>query len=69
MALLSRQTHTAVADLQATQQAITRYFDTGSRKTQLLQSLLTEVIAQGQHTVVPRPDDTLAALIAVNGGR
>ena len=69
VALLSRQTHTAVADLQATQQAITRYFDTGSRKTQLLQSLLTEVIAQGQHTVVPRPDDTLAALIAVNGGR
>ncbi|MFN3885888.1 MAG: uroporphyrinogen-III C-methyltransferase [Aquabacterium sp.] len=69
VALLSRQTHTAAADLQATQQAITRYFDTGSRKTQLLQSLLAEVIGQGQHTVVPRPDDTLAALIAVNGGR
>ncbi len=69
VALLSRQTHTAVADLQATQQAVTRYFDATSRKTQLLQSLLAEVSGQGQHTVVPRPDDTLAALIAVNGGR
>ncbi len=69
VALLSRQTHTATADLQATQQAVSRYFDTSSRKTQLLQSLLAEVIGQGQHTVVPRPDDTLAALIAVNGGR
>lgn len=69
VALLSRQTHTATADLQATQQAVARYFDTSSRKTQLLQSLLSEVIGQGQHTVVPRPDDTLAALIAVNGGR
>lgn len=69
LALLSRQTSTAVSDLNAVQQALPRYFDTDSRKTQLLQSMLAEVIGQGQQTLVPRPDDTLAALVAVNGGR
>jgi uroporphyrin-3 C-methyltransferase len=69
LALLSRQTSTAVSDLNTVQQALPRYFDTDSRKTQLLQSMLAEVIGQGQQTLVPRPDDTLAALVAVNGGR
>jgi uroporphyrin-3 C-methyltransferase len=69
LALLSRQTTTAVNDLHTVQQALPRYFDTESRKTQLLQSMLAEVIGQGQQTLVPRPDDTLAALAAVSGGR
>ncbi|WP_290869233.1 uroporphyrinogen-III C-methyltransferase [Aquabacterium sp.] len=69
LALLSRQTNTAVNDLHMVQQALPRYFDTESRKTQLLQSMLAEVIGQGQQTLVPRPDDTLAALAAVSGGR
>ena len=69
LALLSRQTSVAMADLQTIQAAVPRYFDTQSRKTQLLQSMLTDVAAQGQQTAVPRPDDTLAALSAVSGGR
>lgn len=69
LALLSRQTSVAMADLQTIQATVPRYFDTQSRKTQLLQSMLTDVAAQGQQTTVPRPDDTLAALSAVSGGR
>ncbi len=69
LALLSRQNAVALADLQNIQATVPRYFDMQSRKTQLLQSMLTDVAAQSQQTTVPRPDDTLAALAAVSGGR
>jgi uroporphyrin-3 C-methyltransferase len=69
LALLSRQTAVASADLQTIQASLPRYFDTQSRKTQLLQSMLADVSAQAQQTTVPRPDDTLAALATVSGGR
>jgi uroporphyrin-3 C-methyltransferase len=69
LALLSRQNTVALADLQAIQATVPRYFDAASRKTQLLQSMLSDVAAQSQQTSVPRPDDTLAALAAVSGGR
>ncbi|RZI81453.1 MAG: hypothetical protein EOP38_19340, partial [Rubrivivax sp.] len=69
LALLSRQTASAVADLNVAQAALGKYFDTQSRKTQLLQNLLTDVATQSPQTVVPRPDDTLASLAAVAGGR
>ncbi|WP_422838347.1 uroporphyrinogen-III C-methyltransferase [Aquabacterium sp.] len=69
LAILSRQTALATADLQQVSQAIPRYFDTESRKTQLLQSMVKDVVAQCQQTALPRPDDTLAALAAVSGGR
>jgi len=69
LALLSRQNAVALADLQSIQATVPRYFDLQSRKTQLLQSMLTDVAAQSQQTTVPRPDDTLAALSAVSGGR
>lgn len=69
LALLSRQTPVAMADLQTIQATVPRYFDMQSRKTQLLQSMLSDVATQGQQTTVPRPDDTLAALAAVSGGR
>jgi len=69
LALLSRQTTVATADLQTIQASLPRYFDTQSRKTQLLQSMLADVSAQAQQTTVPRPDDTLAALATVSGGR
>src|SRR6185437_8629436 len=62
LALLSRQTPVAQADLQNIQATVPRYFDLASRKTQLLQSMLADVSAQSQQTAVPRPDDTLAAL-------
>ncbi len=69
LALLSRQTPQAAADLRLVERTLPRYFDAQSRKTQLLQSMVSDVIAQSQQTAVPRPDDTLAALAAVAGGR
>lgn len=69
LALLSRQTPQATADLRLVERTLPRYFDAQSRKTQLLQSMVSDVIAQSQQTAVPRPDDTLAALAAVAGGR
>jgi uroporphyrin-3 C-methyltransferase len=68
LALLSRQTQVAQADLQNIQITVPRYFDTASRKTQLLQSMLADVNTQSQQTAVPRPDDSLAALAAISGG-
>ncbi len=67
LALLSRQTASAVADIETAQAALTRYFDTDSRKTQLLQSTLKDIASQSPQTLIPRPDDTLAALAAVSG--
>lgn len=69
LGLLSRQTGTASADIQAAQAAIKRYFDPQSRKTQALQSLLADIASQSPQTQLPRPDDTLAALATLSGGR
>ena len=49
------------------QAALDRYFDTESRKTQLLQNTLKDVSGQSPQTLIPRPDDTLAALAAISG--
>lgn len=67
LALLSRQTASATADIKMAQAALDRYFDTESRKTQLLQNTLKDVSGQSPQTLVPRPDDTLAALAAIAG--
>ncbi len=64
LALLSRQTTTALSDVQAAQDMMNRFFDTRSRRVQLTVGLLNEVLAQGPQTQTPRPDDTLAALTA-----
>ncbi|MBH2015188.1 MAG: uroporphyrinogen-III C-methyltransferase [Burkholderiales bacterium] len=73
LALMSRQSAQAAADLRLIERSLPRYFDPQSRKTQLLQSMVTDAIAQSQQTTVPRPDDTLAALATVaaaaGGGR
>lgn len=69
LGLLSRQTATVTADIQAAQGAIRRYFDPQSRRTQALQNLLAEVATQSPQTRLPRPDDTLAALATLNAGR
>lgn len=65
LALMSRQTTQAAADLRQIERLLPRYFDAQSRKTQLLESMVTDAIAQSQLTQVPRPDDTLAALATV----
>jgi uroporphyrin-3 C-methyltransferase len=67
LALLSRQTASATADIKMAQAALDRYFDTESRKTQLLQNTLKDVSGQSPQTLIPRPDDTLAALAAISG--
>ena len=65
LALMSRQATQAAADLRQIERVLPRYFDVQSRKTQLLQTMVTEAIAQSQLTQVPRPDDTLAALATI----
>jgi uroporphyrin-3 C-methyltransferase len=69
LGLLSRQTATANADIQSAQAALKRYFDVQSRRTQALQSLLADIASQSPQTQLPRPDDTLAALATLSGGR
>ncbi|MES2090875.1 MAG: uroporphyrinogen-III C-methyltransferase [Pseudomonadota bacterium] len=69
LGLLSRQTSSVVADLSMAQTVLSKYFDPQSRKTVLIQSLLADVASQSPQIVVPRPDDSLAALAAVAGGR
>ena len=69
LALLSRQFDTAQADLQAAQTALDRYFDRSSKRTALASELIRQVVGQARRVVVPRPDDTLAALTAASAGR
>ena len=69
LALLSRQFAVAQADLGVAQGALERYFDRGARRTQSASELVRQVAAQSRQVVLPRPDDTLAALAAVAAGR
>jgi uroporphyrin-III C-methyltransferase len=69
LALLSRQFETAQADLLGTQAALERYFDRSARRTQLAAELVKQVATQSRQVILPRPDDTLAALAAAAAGR
>jgi uroporphyrin-III C-methyltransferase len=69
LALLSRQFDTAQGDLQGAQAVVDRYFDRGSRRTQLAAELIRQVAAQARQIGLPRPDNTLAALSAAAAGR
>ena len=69
LALLSRQFDTAQADLQAALITLDRYFDRGAKRTALATELIRQVAGQARQVVVPRPDDTLAALTAASAGR
>lgn len=69
LALLSRQTPTALNDLAQVQAVLPRYFDMRSSKGQRLAQTLQDISTQARQTTVPRPDDTLAALAAVSGLR
>lgn len=69
LALLSRQTEVARADLQGVQQSMQRYFDGASRKTQVANGLLQQVQSQLKSTELPRLDQTLAALATAAAGR
>lgn len=69
LALLSRQYVTAQADLRDVQTALDRHFDRSSRRVQQVGELLRQVGSQARGIVVPRPDETLAALAAALAGR
>jgi len=69
LALLSRQFDTAQSDLQVAQSALDRYFDHTSRRYALATELVRQVAAQSRQVSLPRPDDTLAAIVAASAGR
>jgi len=69
LALLSRQFSTAQSDLREVQLTVERHFDRSSRRVNAMSELLRQVGAQSRGIVVPRPDETLAALAAVQAGR
>jgi uroporphyrin-III C-methyltransferase len=69
LSVLSRQLEAAGSDLQSAQQAIGRYFDPNSRRTQVAAELLRQIAQQSRLIGVPRPDETLVATVAAVAGR
>ena len=69
VALLSRQFDTVQADLQVAHGFLMRYFDQGAQRTVLATELVKQVAAQARPVGVPRPDETLAALLAAAAAR
>ncbi|MCC7455413.1 MAG: uroporphyrinogen-III C-methyltransferase [Nitrospira sp.] len=67
LALLARQFGTAQSDLRDVQQAVDKYFDRSSKRVVTMNELLRQVAGQARGVIVPRPDETLAALAAVTG--
>jgi uroporphyrin-3 C-methyltransferase len=66
LALLSRQFDVAQSDLQDAQRTLERYFDPSSRRVASTVELLRQVGQLSRQVSLPRPDETLAALAAVN---
>jgi uroporphyrin-3 C-methyltransferase len=69
LGLLSRQFSTAQSDLREVQSMLDRYFDRSSKRVATASELVRQVHAQARGIVVPRPDETLAALSAVMAGK
>ena len=69
LALLSRQTDAARADLLNAGNWLGKYFDPAARKTQAARQLLVQVQGQLKNTDLPRLDETLAALATAAAGR
>jgi uroporphyrin-III C-methyltransferase len=69
LALLSRQFETAQSDLQLVLLSLDRYFDRQNRRTMSASEVVRGVAAQSRQVVVPRPDNTLAALSAAGASR
>lgn len=62
LALLSRQTDSARADVAAAAEALRKYFDPAARKNQAAAAQLQQVQAQLRTVELPRIDETLAVL-------
>ena len=69
LGLLSRHNEAARADLSSASVAISRFFDSSSRRTQAAQTLLEQLISQSRALEVPRVEETLAALATAAAGR
>ena len=69
LALLSRQTSSARADVAAATAALRKYFDPSARKTQAAAAQLQQVHDQLRSVEVPRIDETLAVLATAAAGR
>jgi uroporphyrin-III C-methyltransferase len=69
LALLSRQFDIAQSDIRDAQMALDRYFERSSKRVIAVGELMRQVSTQARQTVVPRPDDSLAALASAAAGR
>jgi uroporphyrin-3 C-methyltransferase len=69
LALLSRQTDAARADLINASAWLGKYFDPSARKTQAAIQLLAQVQGQLKTSELPRLDETMAALATAAAGR
>lgn len=69
LAVIARQFDAARGDLAAGQSALSRFFDTSSRRTQLALNQVQQVQAQLKTVSLPRVDETLAALATAAAGR
>jgi uroporphyrin-3 C-methyltransferase len=69
LALLSRQTNSARADVAAATMALRKYFDPSARKTQAAAAQLQQVHDQLRSVELPRIDETLAVLATAAAGR
>lgn len=69
LGILARQLESARADMAAAANALNKYFDPTSRKTQAAASLLHQVQSQMKTMELPRVDETLAAMTTAAAGR
>jgi len=69
LALLSRQFDVSQSDLRDAQRTLERYFDPSSRRVVGVVDLVRQVGQLSRQVSLPRPDETLAALAAVNSLR
>ncbi|MFN0186608.1 MAG: uroporphyrinogen-III C-methyltransferase, partial [Aquabacterium sp.] len=69
LAVLSRQFDIAQSDLRDARAALDRYYDRSARRVVLAQDLVRQVATQARQVALPRPDETLAAVAAVQAGR
>jgi uroporphyrin-3 C-methyltransferase len=69
LALFSRQTDAARAELLNASNWLGKYFDPAARRTQAALQLLAQVQGQLKNTELPRLDETMAALATAAAGR
>ena len=69
LGLLARQLDASRTDLGAAATALSRYFESASRKTQAATGLLQQIQSQMKTLELPRVDDTLSALSTAAAGR